>query len=209
MSSQKENDVNLDDPQRILTYWFRDEPLNVSRQRWFQGGDTVDREITEQFSQSMQNAGAGQYQEWGREAEGRLALLLLLDQCPRHIYRRQGAAYRYDDLAQAVCYQGLNDHQDQALPLMQRGFFYLPLEHSENLEDQQECLFLFTQLLMQAKSQKHRELAFFEGMWHYAKQHLQIIEEFGRFPYRNRVLGRLSTEAERKWLNENSSHFGQ
>jgi uncharacterized protein (DUF924 family) len=195
--------------QDILRYWFRREAFALSRRRWFQPNQQVDHEVGLSFASSMHKASQGSLNVWGDKAEGRLALILLLDQCPRHIYRRMGEAFRYDLLAQALCKQGLATHQDEALPLLLRCFLYFPLEHSESEEDQQESVFLFYRLWQRAKEEKHSQLAFFESLWIFAKKHQDLIAEFGRFPQRNRALGRVSTEEERKWLKNKPDFFEQ
>ncbi len=197
------------DQRDILAYWFRNEDFSFSRRRWFQADQQIDHDINARFATAVHKASEGALNLWGAQPEGRLALILLLDQCPRHIYRRTGAAFRHDSLAQAMCKQGLALHQDKSLSLIQRSFLYFPLEHSEAEEDQQESVFLFYQLWQQAKIEHHPQLDFFKSLWIYAKKHQELILAFGRFPHRNRALGRISTEEERKWLKDKSHFFGQ
>ncbi|OOE90786.1 DUF924 family protein [Salinivibrio sharmensis] len=197
--------------QDVLTFWFGDEssyqiPSSTSQARWFGGSQEVDEAIRAQFQSWVSAAGAGALNNWAQTAEGRLALIILLDQFPRNLYRGLAAAYRYDALALALCKAGLAKGDDQALTPLQRVFFYLPLEHAEDEAEQEEALFRFDQL----HQQMHGEVkAWYEQCFDYARQHYDIIATFGRFPHRNAVMGRLSTPEERLWLSETEQHFGQ
>lgn len=198
------------DYQFVLDYWFGELDGEVTKENrhslWFVGGDDVDAYIKTHFQSWVSKAGNGELNHWCETAKGRLALIILLDQFSRNIYRGLSAAFRYDSLALAVCQRGLALNQDAELTAIERVFFYLPLEHSEQLDDQEESVFHFQQLREQTSPQHG---ALFDGFNDYAKRHYEVIKQFGRFPYRNAVLGRLSTQEELAWLNHGGQRFGQ
>ncbi|EAR56278.1 hypothetical protein SKA34_02794 [Photobacterium sp. SKA34] len=196
--------------QFILDYWFGELEGEVTKENkhvlWFLGGEDIDAYIKTHFQSWVSKAGKGELNHWCETAQGRLALIILLDQFSRNIYRGLSAAFRYDLLALALCKRGLALNQDVDLSPIERVFFYLPLEHAEDLEDQEESVFRF-QHLRESTSLNNREL--FDGFYNYARSHYDVIKQFGRFPYRNAVLGRLSTEGELMWLNQGGQRFGQ
>ncbi|OAN18484.1 hypothetical protein A3K86_06245 [Photobacterium jeanii] len=196
--------------QAVLDYWFGELEGDVTRNNqnalWFQGGAEVDQYITDTFLPLVSRAGRGELAHWAKEPKGALALIILLDQFSRNIYRGLSAAFRNDALALAICKRGLASNQDQFLTPIERVFFYLPLEHSEMLDDQEECVFRFEQLRQQV-ADPHR--AMFDGFYDYALKHFEVVKQFGRFPHRNAAHGRLSTTEELSWLNEGGQRFGQ
>lgn len=210
------------DYMKVLNFWFEDADLmgdkTVSHNKtnsgindklmalWFEGGEETDRLIKEQFQFYVSMAGEGKLLSWPASPEGSLANILLLDQFTRNIYRGLAAAFRYDEFALAICKKGLGASQDQALPLLWRVFFYMPLQHSENIEDQEESLFRFSQLCEKASLDC---AGFYENIFRYARVHFDIIDRFGRFPHRNAALGRLSTQEEIAWLAKEGLRFGQ
>ncbi|MFD2180091.1 DUF924 family protein [Veronia pacifica] len=198
------------DKNEILHFWFGELEGDVTKENrqklWFTGGQDVDQQIKDKFQDIVSQAGQGKLTEWMDTPEGMLALIVLLDQFTRNIYRGIGAAFRHDEFALAICKKGLAKGFDSRLPAIQRVFFYLPLEHSESLEDQEESLFRFSQL---AKLVAPEHKAVFENFFDFAKKHHDIIAQFGRFPHRNSTLGRLSSEEEIRWLNEGGARFGQ
>lgn len=201
---------NEPDAEAILDFWFRD-PQSGRRdlpltKRWFQQGQSLDAPVIAQFGDWIEPASQGARDHWQDTAAGSLALMLLLDQFPRHVWRRQAQAFAFGEAALARCRSGLAAGHDQALPLVQRVFYYLPLEHSESLEDQRDSVTLFTRLRDTAPP----ELAeFAHRTWESAIEHQAIIEQFGRYPHRNAVLGRESTAAEADWLQASGKNFGQ
>ncbi|RXJ74756.1 hypothetical protein CS022_00540 [Veronia nyctiphanis] len=198
------------DKTEVLNFWFGELDGDVtkeSRQKlWFTGGQDVDQEITERFQDIVSQAGQGRLTDWMETPDGTLALIILLDQFTRNIYRGLGAAFRHDEYALAVCKKGLAKGFDAELPAIQRVFFYLPLEHSELLEDQEESLFRFSQLI-KAVDEQHKLM--FENFYHFAEEHHDIVARFGRFPHRNSTLGRLSSEKEIQYLSGGGARFGQ
>lgn len=196
--------------QEVLSFWFGQSaeqvPAPECNALWFGGNPETDEQIRAMFQTWVSAAGAGELNAWAQTPQSRLALIILLDQFPRNLYRGLAAAYRYDALALAICKSGLAKGDDQALTPLQRVFFYMPLEHAEGEDDQQEALFRFNQLRQAVEPENQ---AWFEQCYDYARQHYDIIEAFGRFPHRNAVMGRLSTPEERLWLSETEQRFGQ
>lgn len=196
--------------QDVLDFWFGElgEEVTMTDRNalWFKGGEDTDQLITQRFQSLVSRAGRGELSHWSREPKGSLALIILLDQFTRNIYRGLSAAFRYDPLALAICKRGLASNQDEMLSPIERVFFYLPLEHSEAVEDQEECVFRFDRL-RQSVSPAHAMI--FEGFYQYAVTHHDVVKRFGRFPHRNAAHGRLSTQEELDWLQEGGHRFGQ
>ncbi|PSU32481.1 DUF924 family protein [Photobacterium lutimaris] len=196
--------------QDVLDFWFGEigEEVTVTDRNtlWFRGGKETDQIIAERFLHQVSQAGLGELSAWTEEPRGTLALIILLDQFTRNIYRGLSAAFRYDSLALALCRRGLAKNQDLDLTPIERVFFYLPLEHSEAIEDQEEAVFRFDRL-MQTVNPAHADT--FEGFYQYAVSHHDVIKRFGRFPHRNAAFGRLSTQEELEWLHKGGQRFGQ
>ncbi len=133
----------------------------------------------------------------GKTPRGRLALIILLDQFPRYINKRTPDAFVNDDDAQRLCIEGLREKMDQSLTLIERVFFYMPLVHAENSEEQEKSIRLYQDLVSLSMSETTQIYQLFLA---YAYAHFRVIKEFGRFPQRNQILGRSSTEAEIAFL---------
>lgn len=194
----------------IIDFWFRDADTGrldlPQTKRWFMSGEKLDAPIRERFGAWIEAAASGRLDHWQKTPTGTLALILLLDQFPRHVWRRQPQAFAFGEPALARCRAGLAAGQDRLLPLTHRVFFYLPLEHSESMTDQHESLALFARLQDEAPA----DLAeFVEHTWASAVEHHDIVARFGRYPHRNAVLGRQPTAAETRWLGEGARNFGQ
>jgi len=151
----------------------------------------------------VQTAAAGEYDDWKQDAESALALLLLLDQFPRNLYRGNLRSFATDGKALALAQYIVDAQMDQRLIPAQRFFVYVPFEHSENSEDQQRCVDLMRQL-NEAFPDLEPGL---KGGLDYAIRHQAVIERFGRFPHRNQVLGRISTPEEIEYLKQPGSGF--
>lgn len=196
--------------QEVLDFWFgelgEEVPATDRNSLWFQGGEETDQLIAKRFQPLVSRAGLGELSHWAEEPKGALAMIILLDQFTRNIYRGLSAAFRYDSLALAICKRGLANNFDEQLSPIERVFFYLPLEHSETVEDQEECVFCFDRL-RQSVSPAHAVV--FEGFYQYAVSHHDVVKRFGRFPHRNAVHGRLSTQEELDWLHGGGQRFGQ
>jgi uncharacterized protein (DUF924 family) len=167
----------------VLDFWFSPE----SEKRWFQSTPDFDRTITERFGALHGEAHAGRLDGWAQTAPGALALILLLDQFPRNMFRGTPRAFESDAKALAIARSALERGQDRERPVAERPFFYLPLEHSEDLADQEDCVRLNDTLR-------------YEDYLDYAIQHRDIIARFGRFPHRNHILGRANTAEEAEFL---------
>ncbi|PSW07466.1 DUF924 family protein [Photobacterium lipolyticum] len=199
-----------DEYQQVLDFWFGelDKEVTITDKNalWFKGEEETDKLIADKFQHLVSLAGRGGLGHWTETAKGSLALIILLDQFTRNIYRGLSAAFRYDSLAQAICKRALAQNRDEGLTPIERVFLYLPLEHSEAIEDQEESVFCFNQL-RQAVSPENAII--FEGFYQYAVSHRDVVNKFGRFPHRNAALGRLSTQEELRWLSNGGQRFGQ
>lgn len=194
--------------QQLLHFWFGENsaelPPPERMKFWFGGDATTDQLIRDNFAPQVTQAAAGEFAAWAETASGTLALLLLLDQFTRNIYRGSAKAYAADPLALELTEAGLAAGQDRELTLVQRAFFYLPLEHSERLEDQLRSVQLFEALLVDAPPEFQSLCGSFLD---YAIRHRDIIARFGRFPHRNATLGRPSTVEETAFLTQPGSSF--
>ncbi len=194
----------------ILDFWFDGigDGFAIERQSrlWFGGGEAVDREIRRRFSDDVERAVAGQLDHWRDTPASALALVILLDQFTRNTWRGDAKAYAGDERAREVVEQALANGFDRQLSYMQRTFFYMPLMHSERLSDQWRCEALFEALLAEVPAQGKSAI---NNNLRFARQHRELIETFGRFPYRNAVLGRESTAAEAAYLAHGGARFGQ
>jgi uncharacterized protein (DUF924 family) len=202
--------VNDDAQMRqVLAFWFgepADAATIATRQAplWWGKSAQTDALIRERFAERRTQAISGALDAWLALPHGRLALIILIDQFSRNLYRNDAAAFAHDAQALAWCRQGLAQRSDQALTPIERVFFYLPLEHSESLADQQRSVTLFEQLATDAGDADRGAFANFAD---FARQHQAIIQRFGRFPHRNAVLGRSSTAEETAFLREPGSSF--
>lgn len=193
----------------IKEFWFGkqldDEAVAKEKSSlWWSKHDASDVEIRQRFGPCIDLAYRHELNHWANSPHGLLALILLTDQFPRNAYRGTPQAFAYDELARAWCKQGLAQGHDLQLRPIERVFFYLPLEHAENLQDQEQAVALFTKL---AESASQQSQANFDGFLHFAVRHHEIIQRFGRFPHRNQILGRESTDAEVEFLKQKGSSF--
>lgn len=177
----------------VLAFWFQEHDHSA----WFAKDEAFDGRIRDRFGDQIDRAAAGLFDSWRGTGRGCLALCLLLDQFPRNLFRGSARAFAYDAAARAVAHHAVAhglDMEDGLTPA-QRVFLYLPFEHAEDLDDQKRCLRLMLQRVGDDQAID------------YAHRHLAIIDRFGRFPHRNAALGRTSTEAERRFLQEPGSSF--
>jgi uncharacterized protein (DUF924 family) len=188
-------------PEDVLRFWFEgDDRFRV----WFGADPAFDAECRERFGVAVEAAAQGRHAEWAATARGRLALVILLDQMPRNIFRGSGRAFAYDEAARALVLEGLDRGDDGALSAVERGFFYLPLEHAEDAGLQALSVRCFTRLHEEAPAAERGMTASFLD---YAERHRRVIERFGRFPHRNVLLGRESTPEERAFLASKEAPF--
>lgn len=176
----------------ILQFWFGDGSDPAHERHWFAQDDAFDQACRSGFLADHERAAAGELDSWKEVPAGALALILLLDQFSRNIFRGAPRAFATDPKALATAKDAGARGFDLALPPVQRPFIYLPFQHSENLDDQKESFRLFLKL-----AAEHPETA---GYVEYAEHHLEVIRRFGRFPHRNAVLGRASTPEETEFI---------
>lgn len=185
-------------PSEILTFWFGSLPHaqfypQDRAHLWFKQQAETDQLISDSFGESLIAANNGGLKEWESSVRDRLALVILLDQFSRNIYRGSKMAFAGDARALALVEDALDKGWDLELALIERVFFYLPLEHTEDLAVQDRCLSVFSQLLVDAdEGFKNHAQSFLN----FAQKHKEVILEFGRFPYRNKALGRASSPQE-------------
>lgn len=175
-------------PKDVVGFWTTAGP-----QKWFTKNPKFDQSIALKFEPVHYAASRGEYDTWATSAEGSLALLLLLDQFPRNLYRGSAHAFATDPKARQIARQAIGAGHDRTVEAILRPFFYLPFEHSEDMADQDESVRLFTQL--------KEETGDTESL-RWAELHRDIIVKFGRFPHRNPCLGRVTTPKEQAFLEE-------
>jgi uncharacterized protein (DUF924 family) len=199
----EENRVTSD-PERVLSYWFPEgindadlETLRREGKRWMQGGLEVDREITERFGDVLEQARRGELDHWAETPRGRLALIIVLDQFSRNIYRNSPLSYSQDEKALKLALEGIELGMDRELGAVERNFFWLPLGHSEDLALHERSV---RHAEEEAASAPPRLKPMYEFMVSQAKAARSVIARFGRHPHRNEVLGRTSTPQELEYL---------
>lgn len=203
--------------QDVLQFWFGPKPYSAAQaaQRsrlWF--GDPKAPELRPQTDELIQSrfaaliaaAARGELASWESSPRRRLALILLLDQFPRNVFRGTAAAYAQDTKALTLAVSGMHFGADAALDPLERMFFYMPLMHAESLEVQDEAVAAFRRLRDEAPAELR---PYFESSLRYAKLHRDLIARFGRFPYRNAALGRESSSAEADYLASAGADFAQ
>ena len=195
----------------ILNFWFMEQALSAPQidQRmdtWFGEDAAFDEQISAEFSDDVEKASNGELDHWADDPRGRLALILLLDQFRRNIYRSTAEAFSKDAAALKLCLEGAMQQSDKGLAPIERAFFYMPLQHAESRRIQEKSCELFNKLA-EAVSPTYRET--FATIAQFAELHRDIIDRFGRFPHRNEVLGRTNTPEEDEYLGGDSPDFGQ
>jgi uncharacterized protein (DUF924 family) len=198
MSSDGDRCVSLPERARaLLDTWFG-PPGDPERERhrdiWFKSTAEFDASLRNAFLADYETGAAGELRSWEALPEGALALVLLLDQIPRNIFRGTPRAYASDAAARAAADRALARGFDRLVPEVWRRFFYMPYHHSENLADQQRSVALFGAL---PRDPDRRG-----ALRRYGRPYVEVIERFGRFPHRNEILGRKSTPAEIALLAE-------
>lgn len=197
-----------DTPESILNFWFGPIHQGFSEKaysdQWFSGGKPFDTTLCNLFQPLVEKALKTQI-SWEKTPENVLAMILLLDQFPRNIYRKKTQAFAGDTQALTLTKQGINEKLDASLAFIKRLFFYMPLMHSEHIEDQIICIAQLKTLLNEVPLAKK---PFIANSLKFAEQHHDIIIKYGRFPYRNAVLGRKNTPEEVQFLQQ-GINFGQ
>lgn len=176
----------------ILEFWF----VETQPAQWFLKNDDFDAQCSERFLSDYELGAAGIFDSWMDSAEGSLALCILLDQLPRNMFRNSPAAFATDAKALKVAVHAVAKRFDMLMPAMKRRFLYLPFEHSESLLDQNKSVALFETM------QNDDPMAY-----QYALRHRAVIDQYGRFPHRNAVLGRVSTPSEEEYLSQPGAGF--
>ena len=177
--------MSLIRPRDVLDFWF-----NAGPEKWFEKNDAFDAEIRDEFGDAVKSAAEGDYDDWATEPESVLALVILLDQFTRNIYRDDHRAWAADGKALELAREAIARRFDTTLPEAARRWLYMPFMHAEDLAAQEEGLKYFAERLHDAETMRFAEL------------HADIIRRFGRFPHRNGVLGRVTTPAEQSFLDE-------
>jgi uncharacterized protein (DUF924 family) len=207
----------MDEARQVRDFWFGKLPmtaqtLNQRLKLWFPEDaqpDVLqqrDEAIRVRFGDLVERATRGELASWADSPRRCLSLIILLDQIPRNIYRGTARAFAGDDQALAVTLAGMQSAADGALNIVERIFFYMPLQHCEVREVQDESVAGYRRLLLEAP-QELRDA--FEDALKSAEKHRSIIEQFGRFPHRNRLLERVSTREEEAWLQVGGERMGQ
>lgn len=189
-------------PDEVLQFWFAATPgepdYGKLRKVWFEKNDAFDNEVRARLHAAHEAAARAQLDEWAASARGALALVILLDQVPRNIFRGTTRAYASDAKAREIAYAAVARGLDRDLLPVERMFLYLPFEHSERIEDQGRGLELFATLEAFPETKDAMKTA---------RRHYEIIARFGRFPHRNAILGRVTTPEEASFLQEPDSSF--
>lgn len=204
-------EFQTDRQEEILKYWFgrleKDKaPSEKQSKIWFSKKKETDRDIKFRFELELKRALEGGLSSWDVTPRGTLALIILVDQCSRHMYRDTPKAFEGDSVALKACLQGIRKAFDTKLHPLERVFFYMPLMHSEGLQVQMTSLECFTKL-EKIYTSPPSIASIISKSKIYAEKHYLIIEKFGRFPHRNGIIGRKSTPEEVKFLNESGSSF--
>lgn len=189
--------------QQILEFWFgplerRASPDAALQRRWFSKSAAFDAELRDAFGSDIERAAKGELDDWADTPRGTLALVILLDQWTRNIHRDSGRMFENDARALGLARTAIERGFDRELNPCERQFLYMPFMHSESLADQTRSLELFEGLARDAKESDVRS---------FARAHYDIVARFGRFPHRNALLDRASSEAELRFLSEPNSSF--
>jgi uncharacterized protein (DUF924 family) len=198
-------------PDEIATYWFGPadaEPDARSDLWWGQVDDqgAVDDEIEDRFGTVMERALEGELEEWRSAPESCLALILLLDQFPRHVHRGTARAFAGGERAVSATRHARKQGWDLEMTIPECLFLYMPLMHAEDEESQSESIEAYERLVERAPPET---VDMAKGSLEFAREHAEIVEQFGRYPYRNTLLGRESTPEEEAWLEDNDQTYGQ
>jgi len=201
----------MDEAEAILAFWFGTEPLtpatvNQRSEVWFGSVAAFDAEIRDRFAPAIERAARRELDAWAATPRSALARVVLLDQLPRNAFRGTARAFALDPLALEAARGAVDAGHLQRLAPVEQAFLILPFEHSEALADQHRSVALQREIVAAATPAWR---PFLETSLRFAEDHLALIERFGRFPHRNRVLGRPSTAEETAFLAGGGATFGQ
>ena len=196
-------------PADVLRFWLGAYPIDTAamqrvQTQWFSKNDAFDAELRQRFGATLTAARAGRLDDWARDADGWLALIVVLDQFSRNAFRGQPESFAGDAQALALALAGIARGDDLWVPPMARIFCYLPLEHAEDAALQAQSVALFAALRDAPDAEPK---AFFDGTLDYAHKHQDVITRFGRFPHRNAILERASTAQEQAYLAQPGAGF--
>ncbi len=194
----------------LVETWFADtldEPTAIPGRMgwWFAADEARDTELANRFGGLVKSCARGELYRWLEHPEGRLALILALDQLPRNLFRGTPGAFAFDPYTAALCLAAAQTGEDRRLLPIQRCFLYMPLQHFEDLQAQQAGVALYQDLAQEYSDPP----VYREGFLPYAEQHRDIIARFGRFPHRNAILHRENTAEEAEYLAGDAPRFGQ
>jgi len=210
MVDNRESTIDVRKPQDVLNTWFRDTDSGrmdlPQAKRWFMGGKDFDDTLNVKYRNTLDAATKGDLDQWLEKSDTTLALIILLDQVSRNIYRGTARAFSNDKKALFAANHAVAQNYAEQLPITQRVFCYMPFMHDESMESQDLCVSLFEQLKRNAP-QEYAE--FSDRTLSSAYEHREIIAQFGRYPHRNTVMGRTDTTAEAEWLETRKKSFGQ
>lgn len=195
--------------QKLHQFWFGSNEAEKTDLKgrfklWFSKNATTDDFLREQFAPWLDKFEAHQLIDWQATCQGLVSLIVLLDQIPRNCFRRSPRSFAYDEAARLLVHQELGKNRDQEMSPLEKIFFYLPLEHSENIEDQNLSVQLYKNLAENGPEELKQTL---QSTLEYAIRHQEIVSRFGRFPHRNQALSRPSTPAEVEFLKTPGSSF--
>jgi uncharacterized protein (DUF924 family) len=190
----------------ILQFWFGNDPEKPGSkaEQWWKKDPEFDAAIRQRFGEERRRAVEGTLETWKDSPRGTLAWIILLDQFSRNLFRDDPEAFAHDALSREACKQGMEKGFDRQLGFNERVFFYMPLMHSEDRSDHRLALEAYRHMAEEAPPELKGAL---ENNFQYARRHAEIIERFGRYPHRNKVLGRRSTEEEIEFLKQPGSSF--
>ena len=177
-------------PQTVLQFWFEE----LTAQDWFSGSKQLDSTITQRFGELLKHAEKSELFEWRATPHGRLAEIIVLDQFSRNVYRNTPQAFAQDPMALALAQEAIMLEMDQQLTTIEKSFLYMPFMHSESNIIHEKALELFSDPGL-------------ENNYDFELKHKVIIDRFGRYPHRNDILGRVSTQEEIEFLKQPNSSF--
>lgn len=193
----------------VLDFWFG--PLDEHgladadhRKQWWKKDPAFDKTIEDRFGELLDAIARDEHEDWLEDARGRLAYIIVLDQFSRNIHRGSAKMFAQDERSQRVTVEGMARGHDEALATHERVFFYMPLMHSETLAHQEQCIEAFEKLIADTPAPAKSAV---EGNLGFAKQHRDIVARFDRFPHRNALVGRATTDEEAEFLKKPGSSF--
>lgn len=203
-------------PATVTDYWLGDVMADITRlpdafKRWFGGGKALDRDIADRFGTAIRHALDGGFHSWEQDIHSRVALVILLDQFPRNIFRQTSQAFAGDARALQLAQESVESGRYRELPYPEQVFLLMPYQHAEDLDVQEAGVTLFAELenLARDAGESAAVINWLVSTREYAELHRDIVRKFGRFPHRNDALERDYTAEERNWLENSGQRFGQ